>query len=51
MTAVLLGCGRRRSEVAALTFAHVQQRDGRWCIVTATLNINASMFSQVGASK
>jgi integrase len=23
----------RRSEVAALTFAHVQQRDGRWCIV------------------
>src|SRR5258708_12825350 len=31
--AVLLGCGRRRSEVAALTFAHVQQRDGRWCIV------------------
>src|SRR3984957_17197788 len=31
--AVLLGCGLRRSEVAALTFAHVQQRDGRWCIV------------------
>jgi site-specific recombinase XerD len=30
---VLLGCGLRRSEVAALTFAHVQQRDGRWCIV------------------
>src|SRR5882724_7784155 len=29
----LLGCGLRRSEVAALTFAHVQQRDGRWCIV------------------
>ena len=26
-------CGLRRSEVAALTFAHVQQRDGRWCIV------------------
>jgi integrase len=23
----------RRSEVAALTFAHLQQRDGRWCIV------------------
>ena len=22
-----------RSEVAALTFAHVQQRDGRWCVV------------------
>jgi len=33
MLAVLLGCGLRRSEVAALTFAHVQQRDGRWCIV------------------
>ncbi|HEY4363270.1 MAG TPA: site-specific integrase [Bryobacteraceae bacterium] len=31
--AVLFGCGLRRSEVAALTFAHVQQRDGRWCIV------------------
>jgi integrase len=31
--AVLLGCGLRRSEVAALTIAHVQQRDGRWCIV------------------
>src|SRR5712691_8336060 len=29
--AVLLGCGLRRSEVAALTFAHLQQRDGRWC--------------------
>jgi site-specific recombinase XerD len=31
--AVLLGCGLRRSEVAALTISHVQQRDGRWCIV------------------
>src|SRR5271154_4035560 len=31
--AVLLGCGLRRSEVAALTFQHIQQRDGRWCIV------------------
>src|SRR5207237_1427385 len=31
--AVLLGCGLRRSEVSALTMAHVQQRDGRWCIV------------------
>jgi site-specific recombinase XerD len=31
--AVLLGCGLRRSEVAALTIAHIQQRDGRWCIV------------------
>jgi len=30
--AVLLGCGLRRSEVAALTFTHIQQRDGRWCI-------------------
>jgi integrase len=28
--AVLLGCGLRRSEVPALTFSHVQQRDGRW---------------------
>src|ERR1039457_373446 len=31
--AVLLGCGLRRSEVAALTAGHVQQREGRWCIV------------------
>ena len=31
--AVLLGCGLRRSEVGALMFAHIQQRDGRWCIV------------------
>src|SRR5438270_8622125 len=31
--AVLLGCGLRRSEVANLTTEHVQQRDGRWCIV------------------
>src|ERR1035437_696921 len=31
--AVLLGCGLRRAEVAALTVPHVQQRDGRWCIV------------------
>src|SRR5436305_4522894 len=31
--AVLLGCGLRRSEVAALTMNHVQQRDNRWCIV------------------
>ena len=31
--AVLLGCALRRSEVAALTMNHVQQRDGRWCIV------------------
>jgi integrase len=31
--AVLLGCGLRRSEVSALTVKHVQQRDGRWCIV------------------
>src|SRR5450755_4489587 len=31
--AVLLGCALRRSEVAALTMSHVQQRDGRWCVV------------------
>ena len=29
----LLGCGLRRSEVAALTLKHIQQRDARWCIV------------------
>ena len=31
--AVMLGGGLRRSEVAALTADHVQQRDGRWVIV------------------
>src|SRR3984893_14615185 len=31
--AVLLGCGLRRSEVAALRFPHAQKRDGRWFIV------------------
>jgi integrase len=31
--AVLFGCGFRRSEVAALVFTHLQERDGRWCIV------------------
>ena len=31
--AVLLGCGLRRSEAAALSITHVQQRDGRWCII------------------
>jgi site-specific recombinase XerD len=31
--AVLLGCALRRSELAALTFEHIQQRDGRWVIV------------------
>lgn len=31
--AVMLGAGLRRSEVSALTFAHIQQREGRWVIV------------------
>jgi site-specific recombinase XerD len=31
--AVLIGCGLRRSEAAALDFAHIQQRDGRWVVV------------------
>src|SRR3982074_1867598 len=33
MLADLLGCGLRRSEVAARTLKHIQQRDSRWCIV------------------
>jgi site-specific recombinase XerC len=32
--AVLLGCALRRSEVAALTIRHIQQRDGRWAALT-----------------
>jgi len=31
--AVMIGAGLRRSEVASLTFAHIQQRDSRWVIV------------------
>jgi hypothetical protein len=31
--AVLLGCALRRSELAALECAHIQQRDGRWVFV------------------
>lgn len=31
--AVMIGAGLRRSEVAALSFAHLQQRDARWVIV------------------
>jgi len=31
--AVMIGAGLRRSETAALTVAHVQQREGRWVIV------------------
>src|SRR5215469_11900251 len=33
MLAILIGCGLRRSEVAALTLEHIQQRDNRWCII------------------
>lgn len=33
LLAILFGCGLRRAEAAALTMAHVQQREGRWCIV------------------
>jgi integrase len=31
--ALLIGCALRRSEVAALALARIQQLDGRWCIV------------------
>jgi site-specific recombinase XerD len=33
LLSILIGCGLRRSEAAALTFDHVQQRDGRWVLV------------------
>lgn len=33
LLAVMIGAGLRRSEVAALTVDHVQQREGRWVIV------------------
>jgi integrase/recombinase XerD len=31
--ATMLGCGLRRAEVAALTFADIAQREGRWVVV------------------
>ncbi len=31
--AVMIGSGLRRSEVANMTFAHIQQREGRWVIL------------------
>jgi site-specific recombinase XerD len=31
--AILVGCGLRREECANLTFAHIQQREGRWVVV------------------
>lgn len=33
LLAVLIGCGLRRAEAAALSFEHVRQRDGRWVLV------------------
>lgn len=33
MLATFVGCGLRRQELASLTFEHIQQRDGRWCLV------------------
>jgi len=33
LLALLIGCGLRRSELAALTIEHIQPRDGRWVIV------------------
>ena len=33
LLAVMVGCGLRRDELARLTRAHIQQREGRWVIV------------------
>jgi site-specific recombinase XerD len=33
LLSVMIGCGLRREETAALTLEHIQQRDGRWVIV------------------
>jgi integrase len=30
---LMIGCGLRRAEVARLTLEHIQERDGRWCVV------------------
>jgi site-specific recombinase XerD len=42
--ALLIGCGLRRSEAASLTFAHVQQREGRWVIVALVGKRNKARF-------
>jgi integrase len=36
LLALLVGCGLRRQELAALRIEDIQQRDGRWCIVDLT---------------
>lgn len=36
LLAVMIGAALRRSEAAALTFEHIQQRDGRWVILDLT---------------
>jgi site-specific recombinase XerD len=33
LLSVLLGCGLRRAEAVALSFSHIEQREGRWVIV------------------
>jgi site-specific recombinase XerD len=33
LLAILLGCGLRRAEAAALSFSDIQQREGRWVLV------------------
>ncbi|HET7206613.1 MAG TPA: tyrosine-type recombinase/integrase, partial [Terriglobales bacterium] len=33
MIAILIGCGLRRAELAALEFEHIQTRQGHWAIV------------------
>jgi integrase len=33
LLALLVGCGLRRSELAALTVEHIQQREGRWVLL------------------
>lgn len=33
LLALLLACGLRRHKLAALTFGHLQQREGHWAIV------------------
>jgi hypothetical protein len=48
--ATFLGCGLRRAEIAALTFAHVQQRDGagRWSTCSSKAAAGAAWPCQPG---
>jgi hypothetical protein len=44
---MVLGCGLRRSEAAALTMGRVERRDGRWCVVKGEGLTDGSEFCHI----